>query len=164
MFTTVRELSSKVMTDLQILLLNQANFTQQDFVLFEISSINRSLIIYSLVCICYLCFTTDRSIWGKVCVISYLYYFHSSLNDSNKFWAPHSLLFKAYRVLFPRKQGVRNVNLTTHLQILPRSRIRVSTRPPPHTPWWRSGQLVKHRDSFTFASFNAWYKDAWNPL
>jgi hypothetical protein len=40
--------------------------------------------------------------------------------------------------------------LTTHLQLVPRSRKCGSIYPLPRTPSWRSAQLVKHRDNFTF--------------
>jgi hypothetical protein len=39
--------------------------------------------------------------------------------------------------LSPRKNGVR-IKLTTHLQLVSRSRKYGSTRPLPHTPSWRS--------------------------
>jgi hypothetical protein len=42
------------------------------------------------------------------------------------------------------------VKLTTHLQLVPRSRKYGSIYPHPHTPSWRNAQLVKHRDNFTF--------------
>jgi hypothetical protein len=39
--------------------------------------------------------------------------------------------------------------LTTHFQLVPRSRKCGSIHPLPHTPSWRGAQLVKHRDTFT---------------
>jgi hypothetical protein len=42
------------------------------------------------------------------------------------------------------------VKLTTHLQLVPRSRKCGSIYPLPHTPSWRSVPLVKHRNNFTF--------------
>jgi hypothetical protein len=41
------------------------------------------------------------------------------------------------------------VKLTTHLQLVPRSRIRGSIHPLPHTSSCRSAELVKHRDNCT---------------
>jgi hypothetical protein len=65
-----------------------------------------------------------------------------------RFWGPLSLLSNGYKGLFP----LRGVKLTTHLQLLPRSRIRGSilVHTLPHTPSWRSAQLIKHRDNITF--------------
>jgi hypothetical protein len=42
------------------------------------------------------------------------------------------------------------MKLTTHPQLVPRSRKCGSIHPLPHTPSWRSAELVKHRDNFTF--------------
>jgi hypothetical protein len=47
--------------------------------------------------------------------------------------------------------------LTTHLQLVPRSRKCGSIHPLPHTPSWRSAYLVKHRDNFTFTLVDALY-------
>jgi hypothetical protein len=44
----------------------------------------------------------------------------------------------------------RGVKLTTHLQLVLRSKIRGSIRPLPHTRSWRSAELVKHRNNFAF--------------
>jgi hypothetical protein len=41
------------------------------------------------------------------------------------------------------------MKLTTHLQLVPRSRKYGSIHPLPHMPSWRSAELVKHRDNFT---------------
>jgi hypothetical protein len=41
------------------------------------------------------------------------------------------------RGLFPRGYSGRGVNLTIHLQLMPRSRIRGSIHPLPHTFSWR---------------------------
>jgi hypothetical protein len=43
------------------------------------------------------------------------------------------------------------VKLTTHLQLVPRSRKCGSIHPLPYTSSWRSAQLVKHRDNFFFS-------------
>jgi hypothetical protein len=42
------------------------------------------------------------------------------------------------------------VKLTTHLELVPRSRKRGSIHPLPHTSSRRSASLVKHKDNFTF--------------
>jgi hypothetical protein len=42
------------------------------------------------------------------------------------------------------------MKLTTHLQLVPRSRKYGSIHPLPYTPSWRSDQLVKNRNNFTF--------------
>jgi hypothetical protein len=42
------------------------------------------------------------------------------------------------------------VKLTTHLQLVMRSRKRRSVYPLPHIPSWHNVELVKHRDYFTF--------------
>jgi hypothetical protein len=56
-------------------------------------------------------------------------------------WVPGSL---SYRL------SGRAMKLTTHLQLVPRSRKRGSiVHPLPHTSSWRSVELVKHRDKFT---------------
>jgi hypothetical protein len=51
--------------------------------------------------------------------------------------------------LSPGESG-QGVKLTTHLQLVPRSRKCGSIHPLPHTPSWRNASLVKHRDNFTF--------------
>jgi hypothetical protein len=51
--------------------------------------------------------------------------------------------------LFPRGLSGRDVKLTTHLQLVPRSRKYGSIHPLPYTPSWRCVFLVKHRDKFT---------------
>jgi hypothetical protein len=63
---------------------------------------------------------------------------------------PPKLLSNGYRGLFPRGYRDRGVKLTTHLQLVPRSRQCGSIHPRPHMSSWRSAYLVKHRDNFTF--------------
>jgi hypothetical protein len=75
--------------------------------------------------------------------------FFSSLRRPDLFCGPPSLLFDAYRGLFPRGLSDRCMKLTTHLQLVPRSRIRGSIHPLPHTSSCRSAELVKHKN-FTF--------------
>jgi hypothetical protein len=41
------------------------------------------------------------------------------------------------------------LNLTTHLHLVSRLRMRGAILPLPNTPSWRDAQL-KHRDNFTF--------------
>jgi hypothetical protein len=58
---------------------------------------------------------------------------------------------------------------TTHLQLVPRSRKRGSIHPLPHTSSWRSAQLVKHRNKFTYItlpakSFLSSLGVAWQPI
>jgi hypothetical protein len=42
------------------------------------------------------------------------------------------------------------VKLTTHLQLVPRSRKCGSIHPLPYTSAWRNAEFGKHRDNFTF--------------
>jgi hypothetical protein len=51
---------------------------------------------------------------------------------------------------FPRGWSGRDVKLTPHLQLVPKSRIRGSVPPVPHTSSWYSAQLVNHRDNCAF--------------
>jgi hypothetical protein len=55
----------------------------------------------------------------------------------DRFWGPPSILSDGYRKLFPQGQIGRGVKLTTHLQLVLRSRIRGSIRPLLHTSSWR---------------------------
>jgi hypothetical protein len=48
---------------------------------------------------------------------------------------------------FPQVSG-QGVNLITHLQLVPRSRMSESIHPLPHMPSWLSAKLVRHRDNF----------------
>jgi hypothetical protein len=47
----------------------------------------------------------------------------------------------------------RGMNLTTHLQLVMTPRQFGSIPPLPHTPWWHSAWLVKHKDNFTFSLY-----------
>jgi hypothetical protein len=52
----------------------------------------------------------------------------------DRLWGPPSLLYYGYRGLFLGGYSGRGVKLTTHLQLVPRSR----KHPLPHTPSWRN--------------------------
>jgi hypothetical protein len=68
----------------------------------------------------------------------------------DQLWGPPSPLSNGYRGLFPREESGRGVKLTTHLQLVPRSRKCGSIHPLPHTPSWRSastGTTLRFTDS-----------------
>jgi hypothetical protein len=69
--------------------------------------------------------------------------------------APVSTQPPIQRVLGALSLGIKRpgVKLTTHVQLLPRSRKCGSIHPLPHKPSWRSAQLVKHRDNCTLFTF-----------
>jgi hypothetical protein len=56
----------------------------------------------------------------------------------DRLWGPPSLPSNGYRGLFLRGLSGEGVKLTTHLQLVPRSRKRGSIHPLPNTPSWRS--------------------------
>jgi hypothetical protein len=62
----------------------------------------------------------------------------SSPSCPDRLWGPPNLLFNGYRGFFPRGLSGRVVKLTTHLQLVLRSRKRASIYSIPHTPSWRS--------------------------
>jgi len=78
--------------------------------------------------------------------------FFSSPPRPDRLCGPTSLLFNVYQGLFPWGQSGRGVKLTTHLHLVPRSRIRRTIPPLPNTPSWRGARL-KHRDNFSFTSY-----------
>jgi hypothetical protein len=51
---------------------------------------------------------------------------------------PPTFLSTGYRGLFRREESGRGVQLTIHIQLVPRSRKCGSIHPLPHTPSWRS--------------------------
>jgi hypothetical protein len=55
-----------------------------------------------------------------------------------RFWGPPRLLYIGYRGLFPRGKSGRGVKLTTHLQLVSRSRKRGYIHSLPHMPSWPS--------------------------
>jgi hypothetical protein len=56
----------------------------------------------------------------------------SSPYRPDRLWGPPILLSNGYRVLFPRALSGRGVKLTTHLQLVPRSRKCGSIHPSPY--------------------------------
>jgi hypothetical protein len=72
----------------------------------------------------------DRGVGVQVPVGSRIF---SSPRLSDRLWDPPNLLFNGYR----GKVG-RGVKLTTHLQLVPRSRKYGSIHPLPHTLSWHS--------------------------
>jgi hypothetical protein len=56
----------------------------------------------------------------------------------DRFWGPPGLLFNGYRGLSPRGQSSRGMKLTTHVQLMLRSRIRGCIHLLPRTSSWRS--------------------------
>jgi hypothetical protein len=90
--------------------------------------------------------------------------FFSSLQRPDCFWDLPSLLPKGYHDLFPWGQSGRGMKLTTHLHLVPKSRMRGAILSFPQYAFmtWCSVKK-KHRDNFTFA-FTFKYKKFWEDL
>jgi hypothetical protein len=71
----------------------------------------------------------DRGFGVRVPVASRIF---SSPRRRERFWGPPSLLSIGYRGPSPRRYSGRVMKLTTHLQIVPRSRKCGSVHPPPY--------------------------------
>jgi hypothetical protein len=89
----------------------------------------------------------DRGVGVLVLVESRIF---SCPQRPDRLWGPSCLLSNGNRGLFLQGQNVKGVKLTTHLQLVPRSRKMGSIHQLPHTPLWSTAYLVKHRNSFTF--------------
>jgi hypothetical protein len=76
------------------------------------------------------CGLDDGWVGVRVPVGSRIFY---SPRRPDRLWGPPSLLSNGYRGL-----SGREVKLTTHLKVVPRSRKCESVHPLPHTPSWRS--------------------------
>jgi hypothetical protein len=75
--------------------------------------------------------------------------FFSSAPRPERLWDPPSLLSNGYQGLFPCGQSGRDVKLTTHLHLVPRSKNEWSYTSTPQYVFME-WCLVKHRDNFTF--------------
>jgi hypothetical protein len=71
---------------------------------------------------------------------------------SDRLWGLPNHLSNWYCGLFPRRWSGRGVKLTTHLQLVPRSRKRGSIQPLPYTPSWPSAYWIKHRYNIIFSA------------
>jgi hypothetical protein len=89
----------------------------------------------------------DRGVGVRIPVWSRIL---TSPHHQNRLWGLPNLLFNEYQRLFPRGESGRRVKLTTHLELVPRSRKHGSIHPLPHTPSWRNAELVRHSDTFSF--------------
>jgi hypothetical protein len=81
---------------------------------------------------------TDYGLVGRGSISGRGKRFFSSPQHPDRPWSPPSLLSNGYWWLFPRMWSGRGVNLTTHLHLVPRSRMvnYTSTSPYVFTAWW----------------------------
>jgi hypothetical protein len=78
-----------------------------------------------------------------------------SPHHPERLWGPPSLLSSGYLGLFSR-----GVKLTTHFQLVPRSRKGGSIHPLPQTSSWHSTELPEYRSNITF-TFTSWFIFLW---
>jgi hypothetical protein len=69
--------------------------------------------------------------------------FFSSPLHPDKLWGPPSLLSNGYHGFFPCGKSGLGMKLTTHLHLVPRSRMHGAIPPLPNTPPWHGAQLKK---------------------
>jgi hypothetical protein len=75
----------------------------------------------------------------------------------DRLWGPFSFLYNGCREICPRGPGGRGVKLTTHLHLMPRSRMVALYLQSSNMSSWHSVQLIKHRDfTFTIAARQWW--------
>jgi hypothetical protein len=77
----------------------------------------------------------DRGVGARVLVGSRIF---TSPCHPDRLWGPPNLLSNGYWGLFSGGKSGWSVKLTTHLQLVPRSRKYGSIHPLPHTPSWCS--------------------------
>jgi hypothetical protein len=75
--------------------------------------------------------------------------FFSATPCPERLWGPPTLLSNEYQGLLPCWSSGRGVKLTTHLHLVPRSRMRGAIPPLLHYVFM-AWCLVKRRDNFTF--------------
>jgi hypothetical protein len=76
--------------------------------------------------------------WGIVIQVPVGSRIFFSPRRPDRLWGSPTLLSNGYRLLFLRGQSGWGVKLTTHLQLVPRSRKCGSIHPFPHTLSWSS--------------------------